>query len=109
MLPFSLGYSLFVLFIRVVCCIEQIKRYLELYATTGGLPSHLFQGEAAEVSNFCILYYLLLSDCAMNVNHNLFVHDEDIMFHYNVLNEMIFGRISGAGQITPVLTVVSCG
>uniref|UniRef100_A0ACD5UXG2 Uncharacterized protein n=1 Tax=Avena sativa TaxID=4498 RepID=A0ACD5UXG2_AVESA len=28
---------------------RKIKRYLELYATTGALPSHLFQGEAAEV------------------------------------------------------------
>ncbi|KAM0833472.1 hypothetical protein ACQ4PT_064246 [Festuca glaucescens] len=27
---------------------RKIKRYLELYATTGALPSHLFQGEAAE-------------------------------------------------------------
>ncbi|KAM0905041.1 hypothetical protein ACQ4PT_017630 [Festuca glaucescens] len=27
---------------------RKIKRYLELYATTGAQPSHLFQGEAAE-------------------------------------------------------------
>lgn len=35
--------------------IAKIKRYLELYATTGSLPSDLFQGEAAKVRNFAIL------------------------------------------------------
>ncbi|KAM3386096.1 hypothetical protein ACQJBY_009635 [Aegilops geniculata] len=41
---------------------RKIKRYLELYATTGALPSDLFQGEAAEdkwgrpTSSRCRLY-----------------------------------------------------
>jgi len=35
--------------------IAKIKRYLELYATTGFLPSDLFQGEAAKVRNFSTL------------------------------------------------------
>ena len=36
-------------------CFGKIKRYLELYATTGALPSNLFQGKAAKVRNFAIV------------------------------------------------------
>lgn len=42
------------------CSIAKIKRYLELYATTGALPSDLFQGEAAKVRNFAILVHSVL-------------------------------------------------
>jgi hypothetical protein len=41
-------------------CITKIKRYLELYATTGALPSDLFQGEAAKVRNFSLYLSALL-------------------------------------------------
>nr|CAB3475570.1 unnamed protein product [Digitaria exilis] len=34
---------------------RKIRRYLELYATTGALPSNLFQGETAKVRNFAIV------------------------------------------------------
>lgn len=36
-------------------CVGKIKRYLELYATTGALPSNLFQGETAKVRNCALL------------------------------------------------------
>jgi hypothetical protein len=40
---------------RMCSCFGKIKRYLELYATTGALPSNLFQGEAAKVRTFAIV------------------------------------------------------
>uniref|UniRef100_A0A0D9YKK5 Uncharacterized protein n=1 Tax=Oryza glumipatula TaxID=40148 RepID=A0A0D9YKK5_9ORYZ len=37
-----------ILFCMLFGCVDQIKRYLELYESTGALPSDLFQGQATE-------------------------------------------------------------
>uniref|UniRef100_A0ACD5U9X4 Uncharacterized protein n=1 Tax=Avena sativa TaxID=4498 RepID=A0ACD5U9X4_AVESA len=72
---------------------RKIKRYLELYASTGTLPSHLFQGEAAEVkwgrpnnSRFdcCFLWV----DADLHVLDNYVNERVDCMINDGLLDEM---------------------
>ncbi|CAL4893138.1 unnamed protein product [Urochloa decumbens] len=71
---------------------RKIKRYLELYATTGALPSNLFQGEAAKkwgrASNSRFVCCFLWVDADLQVLDNYVNQRVDCMMDAGLLDEV---------------------